>query len=512
MPAPIPTTYTVTSTHPVIYTTSVSPRPTTIAVEPGGSFINETSDNFQGITEKDMIVKKWNVYGRCLDDDNVLVSVLNDNISERHTELDMVAVAWNYAKNNWDGTYNGSNVTLNYLRTTDNIEKGKSMLVYPLATTYNPTTNAWGTADADISTYTRVRAEGTLLNNAADKSFSFKSTATETTNNGASGATSGYWAMVANPYPATLDIAKFITTNNTNIQGNGVYIIDPKYGDETTNKFKLVSTGDIPLCNGFAISLPANNTEYTYTFSKTQLKEYTTSKSQPISILKPISEMLTIVTKTDDRIEDEAYFNINEIADNDFDINDAYVMPSSIEGMVSPYFLIGQKHILKDEVKTLPYQTGFNFHSSKTQNVDVFCKNIPTGVEVTLLDTINKTQQSLNDNNVIHLIVNEGENNNQYVIKFSGKVSIEDEANKEKDFNIAIYPNPAMDYTTMRVQGLTTNAKVMISDVEGRVVKTYSMNKGQESLRIETSGLSSGIYNVRIITEKAIRSEMLIVK
>jgi hypothetical protein len=77
---------------------------------------------------------------------------------------------------------------------------------------------------------------------------------------------------------------------------------------------------------------------------------------------------------------------------------------------------------------------------------------------------------------------------------------------------LALYPNPATDHTILFIDNLSSNAKVVLSDIQGRSIKTYNINKGQKTLRVNTSNLASGIYYIRMITNNITKAEKLIVK
>jgi hypothetical protein len=67
------------------------------------------------------------------------------------------------------------------------------------------------------------------------------------------------------------------------------------------------------------------------------------------------------------------------------------------------------------------------------------------------------------------------------------------------DAGITLYPNPVRDM--IRLNNLTEGAIIRISDISGRTVIQREVNS--DSDRIDVSLLSSGIYSIAIIQNKA---------
>ena len=63
---------------------------------------------------------------------------------------------------------------------------------------------------------------------------------------------------------------------------------------------------------------------------------------------------------------------------------------------------------------------------------------------------------------------------------------------------VSLYPNPARAYTTLKVEGLKEQTPVYLFDIQGRKLKEYIMNIGQEALRIYLGDLPKGVYTIMI--------------
>ena len=61
---------------------------------------------------------------------------------------------------------------------------------------------------------------------------------------------------------------------------------------------------------------------------------------------------------------------------------------------------------------------------------------------------------------------------------------------------LSLYPNPANAYTMLKVEGLKEQTSVYLFDIQGRKLKEYIMNIGQETLQIDLGDLPKGVYAV----------------
>ena len=71
---------------------------------------------------------------------------------------------------------------------------------------------------------------------------------------------------------------------------------------------------------------------------------------------------------------------------------------------------------------------------------------------------------------------------------------------------VSLYPNPARAYTMLKVEDLKEQTIVYLFDIQGRKLKEYIMNIGQEALRIYLGDLPKGVYTVMLgnVTKKLI--------
>ena len=82
----------------------------------------------------------------------------------------------------------------------------------------------------------------------------------------------------------------------------------------------------------------------------------------------------------------------------------------------------------------------------------------------------------------------------------------------ESGLSAIVYPNPAKDKATLSLSGLTANAKIIISDLQGRIIQTEDLQAGSETYELNTSSFASGVYYIRVISGNNVNTQKLIVE
>ncbi|MBR5254899.1 MAG: T9SS type A sorting domain-containing protein, partial [Bacteroidales bacterium] len=77
---------------------------------------------------------------------------------------------------------------------------------------------------------------------------------------------------------------------------------------------------------------------------------------------------------------------------------------------------------------------------------------------------------------------------------------------------VSLYPNPASDNATLDINGLNQDAKIVISDLQGRILSQDNINAGTTRYTINVSDMASGVYYIRIITNNVVSTQKLIVE
>ena len=68
----------------------------------------------------------------------------------------------------------------------------------------------------------------------------------------------------------------------------------------------------------------------------------------------------------------------------------------------------------------------------------------------------------------------------------------------ESTREFVVYPNPARGFATMEFEALQERSLLIIADLGGRIVKTFDLAAGTESVRLDIRDLPSGVYTLMI--------------
>jgi hypothetical protein len=77
---------------------------------------------------------------------------------------------------------------------------------------------------------------------------------------------------------------------------------------------------------------------------------------------------------------------------------------------------------------------------------------------------------------------------------------------------VSLYPNPATSQATLEINGLNQDAKIVISDLQGRILSQDQINAGTNRYTINVSEMASGVYYIRIVTDNVVSTQKLIVE
>ena len=68
----------------------------------------------------------------------------------------------------------------------------------------------------------------------------------------------------------------------------------------------------------------------------------------------------------------------------------------------------------------------------------------------------------------------------------------------ESTSEFVVYPNPARGFATVEFEALQEHSLLIIADLGGRVIKTFDLSVGTESVRLDLRDLPSGVYTLMI--------------
>ena len=86
----------------------------------------------------------------------------------------------------------------------------------------------------------------------------------------------------------------------------------------------------------------------------------------------------------------------------------------------------------------------------------------------------------------------------------------DDAVNEVSTSKIAIYPNPAVSFATLTIEGANGEVDYSFIDLSGRIVRHKTVNAASAE-RIDLSGLANGTYFVRVTNESFSKVEKLVV-
>ncbi|MFV0598485.1 MAG: leucine-rich repeat domain-containing protein [Bacteroidales bacterium] len=89
-------------------------------------------------------------------------------------------------------------------------------------------------------------------------------------------------------------------------------------------------------------------------------------------------------------------------------------------------------------------------------------------------------------------------------------ISLEDEI--KINISTKIYPNPTYGNIKLEVEGLNSEADVLVYDMVGRVIQKHGLSKGNKELDIDLSGYAKGVYSIRIVNESINQTKKLVVQ
>ena len=86
--------------------------------------------------------------------------------------------------------------------------------------------------------------------------------------------------------------------------------------------------------------------------------------------------------------------------------------------------------------------------------------------------------------------------------------ALRDESTKE--ISVRVYPNPANEKANINIKGLNSEAQIIVSDMQGRIV--WSAETFENNYELNTSNMQAGVYFIKITSENIVKTQKLIVK
>ncbi|MCH3923518.1 MAG: T9SS type A sorting domain-containing protein [Bacteroidales bacterium] len=455
----------------------VSPIPSYVTITDSASLIDNANIIDSAMIETKLKVEALNLFGPTIS--NNIIESLNNNKGISTNRAHYISIMeYNYDNNNWAEVPANPN---------DVMANGEGLFVYPYAKDLNHIA-------ISQDDYITVLQKGKVFRD----DFSITKHINE------SSLDKPKLVILSNPYTSTIK-ADSILSQTSDIQGGILYIYN---SDKKEWQSNLDGIKEIKPSQGFVIATTTNDFSINFKRPISYCENVPTLASASVMSRSSLMQFKARANN----IEKTLYANLNENAENIFDNNDAYIIfsPNNTD-LVEPYFTIEDKNLCKNEFKSLPYSVPLNFRANKAGNVEFTASNIPSDIDVSVLDLTDSSIISLNHGETLRFYADKGDITGRFVLQFKNDVSIRDNA-KQDNISISLYPNPANEQTTLQINNLNSDAKVIMTDVAGRIIKTDNIAKGQSSLRLNTSNLSSGIYYIKISSNSFTQTKKLIVK
>ena len=297
----------------------------------------------------------------------------------------------------------------------------------------------------------------------------------------------GNWMALANPYPAKLNIATFLNDNSlAGLTGGVVYSFNGSSFDVTNG-----TSDSLSVCEGFFVNFQSPGEDKSVVFHKTQMASYpTASAAKNKTAQNPWIEM-SLVNKRD---EVKFYFVQNPLAEQGYDKYDANKLFATT-GVAEPYFVTDGMNLVKEEVRELPYYATLNVRSEQDTLMTFVADKIPEGYRVSLIDgeqTIEMNEGSRYETNV-----SAGENADRFKLLIQNNVGL----NHVPQADITI--TNSNRHVAISAEAIS---KVEVFNALGQ--KVYETKASAFTL----SSVPSGVYVVRVSTDKGTKSQKIVVE
>lgn len=430
-----------------------------LQIPQSGQLINKTGNNVTGIVEIETgnkTMEAWTFVGAPFETGYKLGAV--KPVSE-----DVAMVKYDYDEGKWSDSWARIGTTM---------KAGEGIFAWPFyggAITFS--TYNFGASTS--STYPEDATATYALNNGNVE-------VTETVDN----TSNGYWMALSNPYPAKLDVSKFINTNTSKLQGGVTY----KFNG-TSFDIQNATTGEILMTEGFFVNFK-QDAEKKVLFQREQLTNWNGNNTQAKSSENEFIELT--LQNGNDKVR--VYFAHNEDAEQGYDIFDANKMFATT-GVAEPYFVTDGIALIKEEVAELPYYATMNVRSQQDTVMNFVLTNLPEGYAVSIID--GEEVIDLVEGGVYSTEILTGENADRFKVLVKKNVGLADV--EELDVTI-----------------INSNRHITITAQEDVKVTVYN-TLGQRVFETEKtdfvlSGVASGAYVVKVQGAKAAKSQKIIVE
>ncbi|MEP0262664.1 T9SS type A sorting domain-containing protein, partial [Dokdonia sp.] len=159
---------------------------------------------------------------------------------------------------------------------------------------------------------------------------------------------------------------------------------------------------------------------------------------------------------------------------------------------------------------TLGFATSVETEENYTISIDHFEGVNLENVPVFLIDHLNNTITNLKESNY-SFVATSGIQSERFTVIFQERDVLNTDEVSFRE-SVTLYPNPATDQVILSYQGTKQLQQVIITDVNGKRVKTISLKNFNSSQSIQTSELARGMYFMQIQSDSETTVQKLIIK
>jgi hypothetical protein len=334
------------------------------------------------------------------------------------------------------------------------------------------------------------------------------------------GPTNPEWNLVGNPYPSYIKLSDFLTANSSqfDIQSAGIYGYNGN-GWTIWNQAFLLANPDALITpgQGFLIASATNNGQINFTpamRSTGAADDFISGRQGSNSNISHLQ--LELNNATEGYYKTDFYFTDN--ATNGLDFN----YDASVFGDQAPSNFALYSHLLEENadvdmaIQSLGFDAltnaivplGIHIEQGQQLTISISQTTLPSNIEVYLEDTQTNTFTLLNDSDYTVTPTQDLNTIGRFFLRFNEE-TLSTNVNEENSLEIYTTSEPK----TIFVKGqLFEDTTLTIYDIQGRSVKTMTLDGSQTLNRIDVPSISKGIYIVSLKNGQQERIEKVVVK
>jgi len=402
-----------------------------------------------------------------------------------------------------------------------------------------PTEKLFGPFDKVSGSYltydTNVPAEAAIVLNPAigyrsastnNGTFEFRGTVNTTainTNIFLSGSSFPEWNLIGNPYPSYIKLSDFLAANSSqfDIQSAGIYgydgnasngwtIWNQAYSDANPNA--MITPGQ-----GFLVASAVSTGNIMFTPSMRSIGSSDDFILGREDANPSIMHLQLALTNTVEGIYNTDFYFTNN-ASNGMDFN----YDASIYGDQAPSSFALYSHLIEenegvdmsiqsldlDALSSAVIPLGIHIQEGQQFAISISQTSLPENAQVYIEDTSTNTFTLLNSSDYIFTSNEDLNTIGRYYLHFSQQ-TLSTNSNDENDIEIYTTTQPKL----LVVKGqLYEDSDLSIFDLQGRLIKTYSLNSSQTIHQLDLSSIAVGVYVVTLKNKSQEKIKKVIIK